>query len=208
GPWTARGGRSAPAPSPSRKAGPSRSNGYTVVPAKAGTHLSAGSGADRWIPACAGMTTHRPLIHDGDKLDLDHRPGLREAADLHRGAGGAGDADIAHAHIAVLRELLVIGDEGVGLDHIGPARAGLLQACFQVLEGLLHLRPHVADDVSLGISAQLTGDIDRLARPGHGHDIRVGGPALLHSHSHASRVAALDLRHRHPPSMGFPGAMP
>src|SRR5688572_29581613 len=28
-----------------------------VVPAKAGTHPSTGSGADRWVPAVAGTTT-------------------------------------------------------------------------------------------------------------------------------------------------------
>src|SRR5438874_6458148 len=84
------------------------------------------------------------LLDDRDQLDLDHRFRLREAADLDRRAGRAGDAEIAHADIAALRELGVIGDEGVGLDDVGPGRAGRLQAGVEVLEGLLHLRPHIA----------------------------------------------------------------
>src|SRR4051794_39359293 len=65
---------------------------------------------------------------DRDHFDLDHRLGLRQAADLDCRAGRAGDSEIAHAHIAVLREFLVVGDEGIGLDHVFPGRAGRLEA--------------------------------------------------------------------------------
>lgn len=78
------------------------------------------------VPGLAAGPASRPLLHYGDQFDLDHRLGLGEAAD--RRAGWSGDAGIAHAHIAALREGFVVGDEGIGLDHIGPGGAGSLEA--------------------------------------------------------------------------------
>ena len=46
-----------------------------VVPAKAGTHLSAVSGADQWIPAFAGMTVR--VSGRGPFLLLPHSIGMK-----------------------------------------------------------------------------------------------------------------------------------
>src|SRR5258708_7111794 len=62
----------------------------------------------RVVAPAAGLAR---LIHDGDQLDLDHRSGLRQAADLDRRAGRAGDTEIAHADVAALGEFGIIGDE-------------------------------------------------------------------------------------------------
>src|SRR5215470_1142746 len=113
-------------------------------------------------PGLAAGPASRPLLHHGDQFDLDHRLGLGEAADLDRRAGWSGDAEIAHAHVAALREGFVVGDEGIGLDHIGPGGAGCLEAGIQVLEGLLQLRAHVAgaDDLTAGVAGELAGGVD------------------------------------------------
>src|SRR5215468_923061 len=114
------------------------------------------------VPGLAAGPASRPLLHYGDQFDLDHRLGLGEAADLDRRAGWSGDAEIAHAHVAALREGFVVGDEGIGLDHIGPGGAGCLEAGIQVLEGLLQLRAHVAgaDDLTAGVAGELAGGVD------------------------------------------------
>src|SRR5215831_16074397 len=94
------------------------------------------------------------LLDHREHLDLDHRLWLGETADLDRRAGRTGYAEVAHAHVGALRERLIVRDEGVGLDNIGPGRAGGLEAGVKVLEGLFELRPHVAraDDVALCVA--------------------------------------------------------
>src|SRR5262249_14857684 len=120
---------------------------------------------------------------------------LRETADLDRRAGRTGYPEVAHAHVGALRERLIVRDEGVGLDDIGPGRAGSREAGVKVLEGLFELRPHVAraDDVALLVARQLAGDVDRLARACDRDDVRIGGFALLNADVHARRLDPVDL---------------
>src|SRR6187397_2444632 len=101
------------------------------------TLYSASLRAQRSSPVERGLFAS--AFDDRDHLDLDHRLGLGEAADLDCRAGRAGDAEIAHAHVAALREFLVVGDKGIGLYDIGPGRPGRLQAQIEVLEGLFEL---------------------------------------------------------------------
>ena len=49
-------------------------------------------------------STERATIHGRDHLDLDHRLGLSEAADLDRRAGRTAHSEIPHAHVRALRE--------------------------------------------------------------------------------------------------------
>jgi len=60
-----------------------------------------------------------PSVDDGDRFDLDHRVGIGKAADLDRRAGWRGRSEIAHPHIGVLGELLIVRDVGIGLDDVG-----------------------------------------------------------------------------------------
>ena len=70
-------------------------------------------------------TAYRRLIVDNcDRLDLDHRVGIGQAADLDRRRGRRRRAEIPHPHVGVLGELLVVGDEGIGLDDVGESGAG------------------------------------------------------------------------------------
>src|SRR5207245_7997357 len=90
------------------------------------------------------------------------------------------------------------GDKRVGLDDVGPAGAGGFEAGIEVLERLLHLRPHVAraDDVAFRIAPELPGDVDRLARAVDRDDVRIGRLALLHPDVDARGLLPLDL-YRH-----------
>src|ERR1043166_355968 len=143
------------------------------------------------------LTLREPfsLLDHRDQLDLNHCLWLSETADLDRRAGRTGYPDVAHAHVGALRERLVVRDEGVGLDNIGPRCAGGLEAGVEVLEGLFELRPHVAraDDVALCVACQLAGDVDRLTGTCDRDDVRIGGPALLHADVHARRLDPVDL---------------
>ena len=77
-----------------------------------------------------GLFDHR------DHLDLNHCLWLSETADLDRRAGRTGYPEVAHAHVGALGECLVVRDEGVGLNNIGPSRASGLEAGVEVFEGL------------------------------------------------------------------------
>src|SRR6516164_9772254 len=140
------------------------------------------------------------LLDHRDHLDLDHSLWLSETADLDRRAGRTRYPEVAHAHVGALRERLVVRDEGVGLNNIGPSRAGALEAGVEVLEGLFELRPHVAraDDVALCVACQLAGDVDRFNRACDRDDVRIGGLPLLYAHAHALRLDPVDL-HGHTP---------
>src|SRR5204862_262604 len=149
-------------------------------------------------PAGSAASPDRALIHDSDQLDLDHRLGLRKAADLDRRAGRAGDPEIAHPHIAALGELGIVRDKRVGLHHIGPARARRFQARVEVLEGLLHLRPHVAraDDVARGVVATQEIAAQLALQPGERVlDIGsgIGGPARWFAATYGVDVTGVDL---------------
>src|SRR5262249_58929205 len=135
------------------------------------------------------------LLDHRDHLDLDHRLWLGETADLNRRAGRTGYAEVAHAHVGALRERLIVRDEGVGLDNIGPGRAGGLEAGVKVLEGLFELRPHVAraDDVALSVACKLAGDVDRLTRACDRDDVRIGGVPLLGADVPAPRLDPVHL---------------
>src|ERR1043166_8317463 len=143
------------------------------------------------------LTLREPfsLLDHRDQLDLNHCLWLSETADLDRRAGRTGYPDVAHAHVGALRERLVVRDEGVGLDNIGPRCAGGLEAGVEVLEGLFELRPHVAraDDVALCVACQLAGDVDRLTGACDRDDVRIGGLPLLHADVHARRLDPVDL---------------
>src|SRR6266550_2055051 len=82
-----------------------------VVPAKAGTHHSAAVAADKWIPACAGMTAvpSAPLSFLLDVPQEDHR-GDDDAVEV-LAVGGRHD-ELAGRHVG---HLLV----GLGLDLVG-----------------------------------------------------------------------------------------
>src|SRR5262244_3701493 len=88
------------------------------------------------------------LLDHRDHLDLNHCLWLSETADLDRRAGRTGYPEVAHAHVGALGECLVVRDEGVGLNNIGPSRASGLEAGVEVLN------PHSPDYVL--ISATLT----------------------------------------------------
>src|SRR5262249_27740865 len=83
------------------------------------------------------------LLDHRDHLDLNHCLWLSETADLDRRAGRTSYPEVAHAHVGALGECLVVRDEGVGLNNIGPSRASGLEAGVEVLKGLFELRPHV-----------------------------------------------------------------
>jgi hypothetical protein len=117
-----------------------------------------------------------------------------ETADLDRRACRTGYPEVAHAHVGALGERLIVRDEGVGLNNIGPSRASGLEAGVEVLEGLFELRPHVAraDDVALCIACQLAGDVDGLTRACDRDDMRIGGLSLLYADVHARRLDPVD----------------
>src|SRR5262249_1254614 len=130
----------------------------------------------------------------------------RETADLDGRAGRTGYPEIAHAHVGAPGESLVVRDEGVGLDNIGPSRASGLEAGVEVLKGLLELRPHVAraDDVALCVPCQLTGNVDGLTRACDRDDVRRGGLPLLCADVHARRLDPVDLHgHNSSPQQMF-----
>src|SRR5215468_4401865 len=135
------------------------------------------------------------LLDHSDQLDLNHCRWLSETADLDRRAGRTGDPDVAHAHVGALRERLVVRDEGVGLNNIGPSCASGLEAGVEVLESLFELRPHVAraDDVAVCVACQLAGDVDHFSRTGDRDDVRIGRLALLHADIHARGLDPVDL---------------
>jgi hypothetical protein len=64
--------------------------------------------------------THFSGIDDGDGLDLDHKIGSGETGNADGRAGRGRHPEIAHADIGALLELVEVGDEGVGLDDVGP----------------------------------------------------------------------------------------
>src|SRR6185312_16505900 len=103
-------------------------------------------------------------IDDGDCLDLDHEIRAGETGDADGRAGRGRDAEVAHADIGAFLKFVEIGDEGVGLDDVGPGCAGRFQAPFEVLERLLHLRTHVAfaDAVAIYVAGQLASRVDDL----------------------------------------------
>src|SRR5712671_3229997 len=77
------------------------------------------------------------VVDEGDRLDLDHKIETRQAADFDRRAGRCGGAEIAYPHVAVFRELLVVGDVGVGLDDVGEGSARRLETGLDVFPDLL-----------------------------------------------------------------------
>src|SRR5271166_5692895 len=87
----------------------------------------------------AGGSRPTSRIDDRHRLDLDHEIGTGEAGDADSRAGRSRHAEIAHAYITALLEFVKVGHERVGLDDIGPGRAGGFQAAVEVLERLLHL---------------------------------------------------------------------
>src|SRR5262245_33905168 len=135
------------------------------------------------------------LLDHRDHLDLNHCLWLSETADLDRRAGRTGYPEVAHTHVGALGECLVVRDEAVGLNNIGPSRASGLEAGVEVLKGLFELRPHVAwaDDVALCVACQLAGDVDGLTRACDSDDVGIGGLPLLYADVHARRLNPVDL---------------
>src|SRR5215831_14365107 len=88
---------------------------------------------------------------------------MSELAHLHRGAGRQ-RAEVLHAHVDVLEELIDVGDVGVGLHDIGERGPRRGQRGLDVLADLAELRPHVArsDDLAARSSGELARDEDRL----------------------------------------------
>ena len=117
-------------------------------------------------PRETGQGPRCSAVDDRDCLDLDHRVGVGQPADLDRRAGRRGRAEIAHPHVGVLGELLVIGDIGIGLDDIGQGGAGGFKAGLDVFADLLDLGPHIAlaDAHPLRVTRQLAGDKEHLCR--------------------------------------------
>src|SRR5262245_4261173 len=155
------------------------------------TSPSPRSRPPRSVFAAAGparLTLHEPfsLLDHRDHLDLNHCLWLSETADLDRRTGRTGYPEVAHAHVGALGECLVVRDEGVGLNNIGPSRASGLEAGVEVLKGLFELRPHVAraDDVALCVACQLAGDVDGLTWACDRDDVRIGGLPLLYADVH------------------------
>src|SRR5262249_43922968 len=97
--------------------------------------LAARAGADR-RPARLPLRERFSFLDPRDHLDLNHCLWLSETADLDRRAGRTGYPEVAHAHVGALGECLVVRDEGVGLNNIGPSRASGLEAGVEVLKGL------------------------------------------------------------------------
>ena len=74
---------------------------------RAGEVVGLANSTERERRLCLHAVTERtPLLHGGDHLDLDHRLGLGEAADLDRRAGRTAHSEIPHAHVRALRERL------------------------------------------------------------------------------------------------------
>src|ERR1700747_2671466 len=135
------------------------------------------------------------LRPDPDGLDLDHEIGSGETGDADGCAGRGRHPEIAHADIGALLELVEVGDEGVGLDDVGPGGTRRLETPVEVLERLFHLRPHVtfADAVAVDVAGQLAGGVDNLAAAAHRYDVRVGRLSTRHPDIHAFRLKPLDL---------------
>ena len=103
-------------------------------------------------------------------------------------------AEVLHAHIGVLEELLDVGHVGVGLDDVVQRGAGRGQGGLDVLAGLLDLRPHVAlaHHVALPVPRELAGDEDRLPRLDH-DDVGVERVAADHPLGELVRLDILSL---------------
>src|SRR3954465_9967676 len=110
---------------------------------------------------CAASTSRR----DRDRLDLDQKIRMREAAYLDGGAGRQ-RAEIFHPHADMLEEFVDVGGEGLGPDEIGERRAGRRQGRLQVLADLADLRAHVsfADDLAGLVAGEQAGHEDQLSR--------------------------------------------
>ena len=91
---------------------------------------------------------------------------MRQAPDLDRRAGRRRRTEIAQPHVAVLLELIEVGDIGIGLDDIGQGGAGGFKAGLDVFADLLDLGPHIAlaDAHPLRVTRQLAGDKEHLCR--------------------------------------------
>jgi hypothetical protein len=130
-----------------------------------------------------------------DSLDLDHEIWTGKAGDANRRAGRGRYPQVTHTHVAAFLELVKIGDESIGRDHIGPCRAGRPETSVEVLECLFHLGAHVAlsDTVPIDIPRQLAGDVNDLAGAAHCHDVRVGRLPGGQPDIHALRLKPFDL---------------
>jgi hypothetical protein len=66
----------------------------------------------------------------------------------------------------------------------------------EVLEGLLHLGPHVAltDTISSDGARELTGDANDLAGAAHRHDVRIGRQAFHLPYVHSLGLKPLEFK--------------
>src|SRR6516162_2137693 len=161
--------------------------------------FSMPAGSRNWRTPAWRRNQRNSVVDDGDCLDLEHRLGIGEAADLDRRAGRGGRAEIAHPHVGVLGELLVIGDVGIGFDDVGQGSAGRFEAGLDVFANLQDLGPHVAfaDANPLRVARQLAGDENHLAGAADGDDLGVSRLAVDHPDMDALRLNLLSFD-RHP----------
>src|SRR5262249_54436795 len=108
-------------------------------------------------------------------------------------------AEVFHADVGVLEELLDVGDVGVRLHDVAQRGPGGGQRRLDVLAHLTDLRAHVAapDRLALAISRELAGHEDRLL-PFDDHDVGVQHVPADHALAERFRLDVLAL-HGHSP---------
>src|SRR5215469_16017264 len=81
--------------------------------------------SDRAFRAVApgSARTRSSGINDDDCFDLDHEIGSGQTGDADGRAGRGCHAEIAHADVGALLELVEVGGKGVGLDDVRPGSA-------------------------------------------------------------------------------------
>ncbi len=101
----------------------------------------------------------RSLRNHCNRVDLDADV-TRQACHLHRGASGRRVHYVARVHGIHRREIVQVGQENRGADHVFPAHAGRLQQRADVAHRLIGLRREVAvhDLPGAGIQRDLTRD--------------------------------------------------
>src|SRR5437660_196547 len=141
-----------------------------------------------------GSVAWRPSsIHHRDHLDLDEEVGVGQPADLDGGARRQ-RAEVFHADVGVLEELLDIGDVGVRLHDVAQRGPGGSQRRLDVLAHLTDLRAHVAapNGVAVPVPRELAGHEDRLL-PFDDHDVGVQHVPAHHPLAQSLRLDVLAL---------------
>ena len=103
--------------------------------------------------------------HDGNSFNLNQSVGIDETGTDNRCTGYIGVWEDFGSDLAVIRVVAHVRDITGDLHDIGEGRSGFRQHAFNIGEDLARLCHHVtdADDLSVGVLRDLTGDIKGLS---------------------------------------------